>query len=48
MAIMHNTYDNELEFYIRQGGSECQRYYILREKAPWLIKISESSESFDE
>lgn len=45
MAIMHNTYSNELEFYIRQGGSECNRYYILRERGPWLVKISECSES---
>ncbi len=48
MAIMHNTWDNCLEFYIRQSGSECQRYYILRERAPWLIKISECSESINE
>ena len=48
MAIMHNTWDNCLEFYIRQSGSECQRYYILREISPWLIKISECSESINE
>lgn len=45
MAIMQNTWDNSLEFYIRQGGSECNRYYILRERGPWLIKISECAES---
>jgi len=48
MAIMHNTWDNSLEFYIRQGGSECQRYYILRERGPWLVKISEFAESIVE
>lgn len=45
MAIMQNSWDQSLEFYIRQGGSECNRYYILRERGPWLIKISECSES---
>lgn len=48
MAIMLNSWDNSLEFYIRQGGSECNRYYILRERSPWLIKISECSESMME
>lgn len=46
MAIMHNTYSNELEFYIRQDGCQCYRYCILRERGPWLVKTCEYGEAF--